>query len=170
MPPVLVPRVPCFSGAAPPQINYSAQILSRRCTRRDFLCACFAVICTAKSVCYTAVQKLRFAHAACLRSAADAKIATILHRAYLDAILFAISHFSCKKPAFFAISRAFRQVRKSAFAARRQSKPRGFLWQSAQTVLLIFVDFDGGVKLVTGNKARFVRFLCEHTNLTVYFA
>jgi hypothetical protein len=38
--------------------------LSRRCTWRDFLCACFAVICTAKSVCYTAVQKLRFAHAA----------------------------------------------------------------------------------------------------------
>ena len=64
MPPVLVPRVPCFSGAAPPQISYSAQILSRRCTRRDFLCACFTVICTAKSVCFTAVQKLRFHYAA----------------------------------------------------------------------------------------------------------
>ncbi len=118
-----------FSGAAPPQIRYSAQILSRRCTRRDFLterCACFTVICTAKSVCFCSGTKLRFHYAACLRSAVDAKIATILHRAYLDAILFAISHFSCRKPAFFAIIRVFRQVKIRTLPAGSQNKPRSF--------------------------------------------
>ena len=62
----------------------------------------------------------------CLRSAADAKSATILHRAYLDAILFAISHFSCRKPAFFAIIRVFRQVKIRALPAGSQNKPRSF--------------------------------------------